>query len=400
MVQIGLASYAWYLWHWPALAISRAVTLGHANLTRDIFLAIATFLLAMATLHLYERPLRFHATLKGMSRRRLIGVFAGSAVVTLGVVGAVGVWAKYAPLTPFEAEVRTAKMDDPPSTKSCLLPRSETPTHRDALQPACLESKSDPRVIIWGNSFPDPLSPAINDWARSRSPPLGVEQLTKASCAPLLHVLPLGLFGSDYGCRAFNDLVLERLKRAGELKQPGVLIEGAWWPRATDWWTSKGLTRVSFDVNATDTSEALRAFETSLRATFDAIDRNSLRALILLETPILLDHDENLISAPECIFRSEGSSEDCDMSIAMHRKFSEDVDSIIIKVTKEYMSVKTFDLTTMLCNDRVCPARVNGTIAYIDHEHLTTAAARRHGHGLDRADSDVLAGDDQQPSLS
>jgi SGNH domain (fused to AT3 domains) len=172
-------------------------------------------------------------------------------------------------------------MDDPPSTKSCLLPRSETPTHRDALQTACLQSGSDPRVIIWGDSFADRLSPAINDWARSRSPPLGVEQLTKASCAPLLHVLPLGLFGPDYGCRAFNDLVLERLKRAGGLKQSGVLIVGAWWPRATDWWTSKGLTR------------------------------------------------------------------------------------------------ETFDLTTMLGNNRVCPARVNGTIAYIDHEHLTTAMAHR-----------------------
>ena len=66
LVQIGLASYAWYLWHWPALAISRAVTPGHVNFTRDIILAIATFLLAMATLYLYERPLRFHGAFKTM----------------------------------------------------------------------------------------------------------------------------------------------------------------------------------------------------------------------------------------------------------------------------------------------------------------------------------------------
>ena len=298
MVQIGLASYAWYLWHWPALAISRAVTLGQPNLPRDIFLAIATFLLALATLHFYERPLRFHGVFKAMSRGRLIGVFAVSAVGTLAIVGGVGLWAKYAPLTPLEAEVRTAKMDDPPSTKSCLLPPSETLTHRVELRPACLELGSDPRVIIWGDSFADRLSPAINDWARTRSPPVGVEQLTKAACAPLLHTLPLNVFGADYGCKAFKDLVLKRLERAGQLKQSGVVIEGAWWPGATDWWTSKGLTRVSFDVTATNTNEALQVFETSLRATFDTIDKVGLRAVILLETPILLDSDENLIYAP------------------------------------------------------------------------------------------------------
>ncbi len=377
MVQIGLASYAWYLWHWPALAISRAATLGHANLTRDILLAIGTLLLAMATLHFYERPLRFHGAFKTMSRQRLIGVFAGSAAVTLAVLGGVGLWAKYSSLSPLEAEVRTAKMDDPPSTKSCLLPRSVTPTQRDDLRPACLESGSEPQVILWGDSFADRLSPAVNDWARRRTPPARVEQLTKEACAPLLHALPLNSWGPDYGCQAFNDLVLKRLERAGQLKQSGVVIEGAWWPRATDWWTSKGLTRVSFDVTATDTNEALRAFETRLRATFDVIDRDGLRALILLETPILLDSDENLISAPECLFRSKDNGEDCNMNIAIHRKLSQDVNIVISRVAKEYRNVKTLDLVPRLCNNHVCPARVGGTIAYVDHEHLTATIAHR-----------------------
>jgi peptidoglycan/LPS O-acetylase OafA/YrhL len=377
MVQVGLASYAWYLWHWPALAISRAATLGHPNLSRDIFLAIATLLLAMATLHFYERPLRFHSAFKTMSTQRLIGVFAGSVVVTLAIVAGVGFWAKYAPLTPLEAEVRTAKIDDPPSTKACLLPTSAGPAYRDNLNPACLESESNSRVIIWGDSFADRLSPAIYDWAKNRSPAVGIEQLTKAACAPLPHALPLNRLGPDYGCQAFNDLVLDRLKRIGPSKHSGAVIVGAWWPRATDWWALKGLPPISFDVGAANPREALQAFEVGLRAAFEALDTEGLRTLILLQTPILLDDENNFIYATDCIDRSNNHGESCSMSRATHEKFSEDVNSVIRKVAMEFQSVRTFDLTSILCDDRVCPARVNGTIAYIDQEHLTATMAHR-----------------------
>ena len=271
----------------------------------------------------------------------------------------------------------TAKQDIPPSTKSCLLPRSDTPTLRNDLSDACVESGSDPRVVIWGDSFADRLSPAINDWARSRSPPVGVEQLTRAGCAPLPHLLPLDRFGPDHGCQAFNDLVLKRLERAGQLKQSGVVIEASWWLRATDWWASKGLPPVSFDVTATNPKEALHSFETSLREAFDEIDKDGLRALIVLETPVLVDRNKNLILVPECILRSKDKGDDCNMNIVTHRELSKDVNLVISQVAREYKNVKTVDLTPALCNDRVCPARVNGIIAYVYDGHLTATMAQR-----------------------
>ena len=61
MVVIGLASYSWYLWHWPALSIVRILTVGEDNLGRDCLISLSTLVLSFLTLHWYERPMRYHA---------------------------------------------------------------------------------------------------------------------------------------------------------------------------------------------------------------------------------------------------------------------------------------------------------------------------------------------------
>jgi peptidoglycan/LPS O-acetylase OafA/YrhL len=46
MVTTGKISYAWYLWHWPLLAIARVNDLRAHNLARDILLAALAYVLA------------------------------------------------------------------------------------------------------------------------------------------------------------------------------------------------------------------------------------------------------------------------------------------------------------------------------------------------------------------
>ena len=144
MVQVGLVSYAWYLWHWPALALFRTLSLGHPNLIRDVLLAIATFALAVITVRFYERPLRFHAGFKNMSRRTVVAIFAGATACVFAFALTVGVWAKFAPLTPLETAANDAKHDDPPAPDSafCLVQNrlrreinfDPTALHRDQKQ--------------------------------------------------------------------------------------------------------------------------------------------------------------------------------------------------------------------------------------------------------------------------
>ncbi len=59
-VYIGLISYPLYLWHWPLLSFTRIIY-GEEALTASVRLALvgASFLLAVGTFHLIEKPIRF-----------------------------------------------------------------------------------------------------------------------------------------------------------------------------------------------------------------------------------------------------------------------------------------------------------------------------------------------------
>jgi peptidoglycan/LPS O-acetylase OafA/YrhL len=58
MVFIGLVSYAWYLWHWPLLAFARIRNLGERDLPIDLGIAVLSFVLAVATFYILEKPIR------------------------------------------------------------------------------------------------------------------------------------------------------------------------------------------------------------------------------------------------------------------------------------------------------------------------------------------------------
>lgn len=58
LVFIGLVSYGWYLWHWPMISLARMAQFGDPSLTRDVLMAALSFLLAITTYRLVERPAR------------------------------------------------------------------------------------------------------------------------------------------------------------------------------------------------------------------------------------------------------------------------------------------------------------------------------------------------------
>ena len=56
LVRIGLVSYAWYLWHWPLITFGRIYNFGDHVLWLDTGMAAVSFLLAVATHILVEKP--------------------------------------------------------------------------------------------------------------------------------------------------------------------------------------------------------------------------------------------------------------------------------------------------------------------------------------------------------
>jgi peptidoglycan/LPS O-acetylase OafA/YrhL len=85
LVWVGLISYPLYLWHWPLWSIY-AVVAGHPDNPTKVVLLAATFVLAIATYFLVERPFRFD----GQVGRKAVSLLAATGCV--GLVG-VGLWA-------------------------------------------------------------------------------------------------------------------------------------------------------------------------------------------------------------------------------------------------------------------------------------------------------------------
>ena len=59
------------------------------------------------------------------------------------------------------------------------------------------------------------------------------------------------------------------------------------------------------------------------------------------------------------------------MSLSFHRQHARGVNDVITRVAQEFPDVRLFDPTPILCPNEICPARVNGIIAYTDYMHIS-----------------------------
>jgi peptidoglycan/LPS O-acetylase OafA/YrhL len=377
LVQLGLVSYAWYLWHWPALSIARILDLGRHDLLRDCTISALTLALSFVTLELFERPLRFRLGGK-LPARWVVGSGCGVILVASLLILSLDVWSGRAPLTAKEVAVLRAKQDTP-DQMNCLLGLGPNETTTPS---ACLASGQSPRLVLWGDSIAVRFAPALQQWASRHSAPIGIEVLTKAACPALVGVLPTepdkGFWMPYEGCRSFNTWVVDkRLSLAGVTGGSGVLLSSLWWTRATDFDLRKmgaSESRHSFDLNARTTADALKVFEAALRSTLRLTTDRGLRVVIILQTPILLSSWEGpALDAPACLFRKNDA--DCSMPLLLHDQLSNPVNSIIKKVAAEFSGVRVFDPIPILCREEKCSARVDGIIAYTDQLHLSATMA-------------------------
>ena len=119
---------------------------------------------------------------------------------------------------------------------------------------------------------------------------------------------------------------------------------------------------------------SLAALERGLRSALRTLTDRGLRVVIVLQTPILISSwGHKFIDAPECLFRRSDS--DCAMSLAFHRQHAHGVNEVITRVAGEFPDVQVFDPTPILCPNDVCPARVNGIVAYTDYMHISKTMA-------------------------
>jgi hypothetical protein len=300
----------------------------------------------------------------------------GATIAAVVLVFGVNAWSDHQPRTAAEIALFQAKDDG--DTK-CLLSLGSAETVAPV---GCLVSGDLPRVVLWGDSIADRFAPAMHDWATRQGTPVAIEELTKSACPPVLNLLPTeplaGTWKPYDGCRSFNDWSANRLPLASSTGSTGVLIAANWWLRGTDFdlrRLDRPEPRMSFDLSATTTEASLSALESGMRSTLRDITGQGLRAVIVLQTPMLISPwGGGLLDAPDCLFRK--LENECAMSLAVHRQLTDPVNQVLINVARDFPNVKIFDPIPLLCFDGQCPARVNGIVAYTDSVHFSATMSR------------------------
>jgi peptidoglycan/LPS O-acetylase OafA/YrhL len=121
LTGIGLVSYGWYLWHWPAIAFGRIAGFGDPSLARDVAMAVLALCLAVLTYWYVEKPARRWR--EGHDLRLLGGKVVSYAVAaslamaafSFAVGSAAEEWTSGSPALAWDQEALVAAADCPPA---------------------------------------------------------------------------------------------------------------------------------------------------------------------------------------------------------------------------------------------------------------------------------------------
>jgi peptidoglycan/LPS O-acetylase OafA/YrhL len=375
LVQIGRASYAWYLWHWPVLSITRILTLGAPNLPRDVGLSGLTLVLALATVRWFEDPVRGYGRTSIPDWRVVKAGSLAIATVVLLALGA-GYWAKHAPMRPKDSELRRAALDTPPIPPTCWHQQRRT----SQFDRVCLTAPAKARIAVWGDSFAEHWLGAIDQWAAHQSPAVGVDHLIVWACPPLVGAHPdwdgpSNVYQND-DCAKFNTFAAKEITSAQGMA--GVVLASDWIARDGGDPSVRSVATLAkkhlFDVSAKDETSSLASMEIHLRETLRRLALNRVRVLLVLQSPALVSQNGQRLIAPVCLFRENNDS--CSISVADSVNRARAVDLVLTRVASNFPNVRTLDPVPLLCGRARCYARVNGVVAYTDEMHISATMSR------------------------
>lgn len=345
LTYVGRISYVWYLWHWPVLVFTRSMNLYERHFGYDLLAAFVSFLLAVATHHYIEAPLRKYGVgtpLWSSKRILLLGLTSTAAICVLTVV--IGAWARYGWFySDSERHLDDARKDMP--SLSCLFTDGAQAENYEK----CLEINVHPNdaVLLWGDSHANHWSPAFISSAKNQT--VTLVNLSRRGCIPVLGDMP------DRGCMQFNDYVFSQL---GELKRNGLrgVILSARWPEYVG---GKSL----FTADSSKALYSNAVFEAQFENLVGKLEQMNLRVLIVLPSPSLK------FAAVHCLLRK--AANECGIDQMAFNEFAKDSISILKRVAGKSRNVRILDPQSLMCENGYCSAIQHGVIAYTDEDHLS-----------------------------
>lgn len=322
---LGEISYPLYLWHWPALVLPSSA-LGRPLTLFERFACIAlTIFLAHFTTKFIENPLR-HRTIDG---KRVYRLFAGSTAISL--VAALFISLSASSIIDVKGTRFSFDLNEVVS-RPAIYDDGCHVNYGDSESGICTygDLESDRTIVLYGDSHAAQWFPSLEILARQEG--FKLISLTKSACSSVESPR------SDRGAFKYADCVKWRnnsIERIQEIKPYAVVVSSFQYfappsnfPDRSSWWND------------------------GQRKLLKRLQGSSQNIVYISDTP----HPERDI--PNCLAMGEVAL--CDTS-----KLTPNV------IISEF---KQIDPNPWMCSE-ICPAILDGDVAYRDASHISVAAA-------------------------
>lgn len=358
-VYVGRASYSWYLWHWPPLAIYAAATLDGGTLAGRIAIGVASFIAAALSLRFVEAPVRSRAVGAGWSDARTL--VAGTVASLLAIAGMLGVgWAarRAAP-----AQLAAMHAEPAPEEDPCSVHPGAT-----ELAPPCVTgAPTGPVVVLWGDSHAVAWKPLAEALAAARGE--GMVMLTYTACPPMA-----ARFREPDGNRALHERMCNasnvraaRALAAGQIAgRPihTVILAQRWFENVRRGWSAVDLPR--YDARSPEVQAADRAMRLDAVAPTVARPAPGVEVLYLGPLPELRN------TARFCLAR--GVADACAMPRAQYDSLRAEVLPVLERALAG--RGRLVDVADTFCDATRCPVVRDGVVLWGDDDHVSPSAAR------------------------
>lgn len=361
MRGIGLISFSLYLWHWPVLVYARLLLGDPLTPPVASFCVVIATTLAYLSWRFVEQPFRRSGHNGSVHAPLLVGtgLMAAFGLLGLGINVTGGLPFRLPPEA--VAMAAAAKATDTGSPGCFLI---GGPNGAD-LEADCVGAPSQgPKLVLWGDSHANHFAQAIGERAEAEG--MQFRQAARASCAPLIGVVPTQADQPDTRCLAFNNRILEAI--VADPSVTIVVLAGRWqrFGFPTDHPEARRLSAI--DRSLSDSGTLLVA---SLDAVTTRLIRAGKRVIIIGGVP---EFEQQL---PECLARAmwhELGTERCAHNI--HTLPGSAGDRWLAQLRARHTDVAIVKPTDILCPAGACFRTINGVAVNSDRDHLSEPAAR------------------------
>lgn len=360
-VFLGKISYSLYLWHWPVLIFYRKINGFSADVTRlnefELALMFAvTVTISVASYRYIERPIRSRTV--AADRRFLFAATAGVSVVLIafGAAGTLneGFPQRVDPTVAAMAAYSDYPVDDIYERRICFLDPEQT--FSDLRLGECVKAAPGAKnILVWGDSVAAHSVHGLKQVAADSG--IALSRVTASACPP---VFDLEQPGRQH-CRSFNDGVRTLIGS----QRPDAVVIAAGWPAY--------INRVGYEE-----------FVGQLRKT--AIEISNIGVQVILIGPPIIYRDRlpRILSQ----FAVSGLENFHSARFVVGRGFQ--IDARMSADFSNMPRVHYLSVLRSVCQDRSCPAVIDGVPVQWDHTHLTTPGSELVARKLFPAIATVL----------